>query len=161
MEWMQTLQGNYGPNMNAFWWVVAEIYTTWETLKKNFDANSTRRKEVRTNERTNERTNIRTDERKNENNIPLGINAGGITKDIHLNSSLNWLSNVNQISPNSRSLQRLSLILARFSLRLSGRRRRRRRRVRLSLIGNGLFNKKFVVLSHILLVNGTNLPVKQ
>ena len=34
----------------------------------------------RTNKRTNEHTNIRTDERKDENYIPLGINAGGITK---------------------------------------------------------------------------------
>ena len=55
---------------------------------QNFDANSTRRKEVRTNERTNEqtneRTNIRTDERKNENYIPLGINAGGITNQLNV-----------------------------------------------------------------------------
>ena len=28
MMWMQTLQGNYGPNLNAFWWVDMEIYTT-------------------------------------------------------------------------------------------------------------------------------------
>ena len=32
MVWMPTLQGNYGPNMNAFWSVVTEIYTTGETL---------------------------------------------------------------------------------------------------------------------------------
>ena len=71
---MPTLQGNYGPNMNAFWWVVAEIYTTWETLTQNFDANSTQRKEVQRNAQTNERTY----ERKDENYIPLGINARGI-----------------------------------------------------------------------------------
>ena len=53
---MPMLQGNYGPNMNVFWYVVAEIYTTWETLTQNFDANSTRQKEVRTNEQTNEQT---------------------------------------------------------------------------------------------------------
>ena len=50
-------------------------YTPLEKLlTQNFDANSTRRKEVR----TNERTNIRTDERKDENYIHLGINAWGI-----------------------------------------------------------------------------------
>ena len=32
MEWKLTLQGTYGTNMNAFWWVVGEIYPTWETL---------------------------------------------------------------------------------------------------------------------------------
>ena len=32
MVWMPTLQGNYVPNMNAFWSVVTEIYTTGETL---------------------------------------------------------------------------------------------------------------------------------
>ena len=32
MEWKPTLQGTYGPNMNVFWWVVGEIYPTWETL---------------------------------------------------------------------------------------------------------------------------------
>ena len=26
MEWKPTLQGTYGPNRNAFWWVVGEIY---------------------------------------------------------------------------------------------------------------------------------------
>ena len=31
MEWKPTLQRTYGPNMNAFWWVVHEIYPTWET----------------------------------------------------------------------------------------------------------------------------------
>ena len=69
---MPTLQGNYGPNMNVFWYVVAEIYTTWETLTQNFDANSTRRKEVCTNKRTDKRT--------DENYLPVGINAGGIIK---------------------------------------------------------------------------------
>ena len=34
MMWMPTLQGNYGPNMNTFWSVVTEIYTTGETLTK-------------------------------------------------------------------------------------------------------------------------------
>ena len=33
MEWKLTFQGTYGPNMNAFWWVVGEICPTWETLK--------------------------------------------------------------------------------------------------------------------------------
>ena len=66
--------------MNAFWWVVAEIYTTWETLTQNFDANSTNE---RTNERTNEHTNGRMDERKGENYIPVGINAGGITIELY------------------------------------------------------------------------------
>ena len=27
MEWKPTLQGTYGPNMNAFWWVAVEIWT--------------------------------------------------------------------------------------------------------------------------------------
>ena len=30
MEWKQTLQGTYGPKMNAFW--LSAIYQTWETL---------------------------------------------------------------------------------------------------------------------------------
>ena len=63
MEWIPTLQGNYGPNMNAFWYVVAEIYTTWETLTQNLDTNSMRRNPK---------------ERKDENYKPLSINAGGI-----------------------------------------------------------------------------------
>ena len=29
--------GTYGLNMNAFWWVVGEIYPTWETLTYNFE----------------------------------------------------------------------------------------------------------------------------
>ena len=62
-DWKPTLQGTYGPNMNAFWWVVGQIYPTWET---------------RNHERTNERTNKHTYERKDENYIPLGINARGI-----------------------------------------------------------------------------------
>ena len=36
--------------------------------------------------RTNERTNIQTDERKDENYIPVGINAGGITRQNLSNS---------------------------------------------------------------------------
>ena len=31
MEWKPSLQGTFGLNMNAFWWVVGEIYPTWET----------------------------------------------------------------------------------------------------------------------------------
>ena len=27
MEWKLALQGTYGPNMNAFWWVAVEIWT--------------------------------------------------------------------------------------------------------------------------------------
>ena len=56
MEWKPTLQGTYGPNMNAFWWVVCEIFPTWETCTQNF----CRKFHVRD---TNERTNIWTDER--------------------------------------------------------------------------------------------------
>ena len=47
-------------------------------MTQNFDANSTNVTEVR----TNELTNIRTDKRKGENYIPVGINAGGITKEL-------------------------------------------------------------------------------
>ena len=57
-----------------------------------------------------------------------------------------------------RSLPRLRLLLARLSLRLFGR---RRRRVRLSLIGNSVSYKDLLVLRTILLINSTNLPVKQ
>ena len=28
MEWKLTLQGIYGPSMNAFWWVVVKIWTS-------------------------------------------------------------------------------------------------------------------------------------
>ena len=56
------------------------------------------------------------------------------------------------------SLLRFSLFLARLSLRLFGR---RRRRVRFSLIGNSVPYKGLLVFSHVLLINGTNLPVKQ
>ena len=53
--------------MNAFWWVVREIYWLRETLTKNFEVNSTNVTESneRTNTRTNERTNERTYERTN------------------------------------------------------------------------------------------------
>ena len=34
MIWMPTRLGNYGPNMNAFWSVVTELYTTGKTLTK-------------------------------------------------------------------------------------------------------------------------------
>ena len=64
MEWIPTLQGTYGSNMNAFWWVVCEIYPIWElscNSVKNFVVNS---------------TNVRTYQQKGENNLPLGINAG-------------------------------------------------------------------------------------
>ena len=27
MEWKPVFQGTYGPNMNAFWWVVVEVWT--------------------------------------------------------------------------------------------------------------------------------------
>ena len=47
-------------------------------MTQNFDANSTNVTEVR----TNELTNIRTDERKGKNYTPVGINAGGIKKNL-------------------------------------------------------------------------------
>ena len=65
MEWKPTLQGTYGPNMNAFWWVVGEIYSTRVAW-----SNSTNGTEVRMNERTYEQ--------KDENYIAQGINAGGL-----------------------------------------------------------------------------------
>ena len=55
--------------MNACWYVVAEIYTTWETLTQNFDANSMRRNSEQTNEQTYEQ--------KDKNYLLLSINARG------------------------------------------------------------------------------------
>ena len=60
--------------MNAFWWVVREIYTTWETSTQLCENLCT----WRTHKRKNKHMNGRTGERKGENYIPLGINAGGI-----------------------------------------------------------------------------------
>ena len=57
LMWMPTLQGNYGPNMNAFWVEVTEIHTTWETLNKTLPKNPlTWRKEVWMNQQTNKKT---------------------------------------------------------------------------------------------------------
>ena len=78
MEWKPTLQDTYGPNKNAFWWVVGEIYRTWETFNVKLWSNSTNWMESRTNEWTNEQTSEHTNGRKIENYIPLGINARGI-----------------------------------------------------------------------------------
>ena len=71
-----TLSGTHGSNMNAFWWVVREIYSWRETLTKNFEVNSTNKTESneRTNEWTNKQTNIK---RRGESYIPPGIYAGG------------------------------------------------------------------------------------
>ena len=60
--------------------MVREIYSLRETLTKNFEANSTNVTE------SNERMKIRTDERKDENYITLGINAGGMIKQLSTNS---------------------------------------------------------------------------
>ena len=56
--------------MDVFWWVVGEVYPTWETLMQNFTNEM--------DEWTDELTNEHTYEWKNENYIPLGINARGI-----------------------------------------------------------------------------------
>ena len=47
MEWKSVLQGTYGPNMNAFWWVAVEIWTfgklwnkTWSLCDGNADADN-------------------------------------------------------------------------------------------------------------------------
>ena len=72
MEWKPTLQGTYGPNMIAYWWVVREINPTWETFPQLSE------KRCRKFHERDGRTNERTYERKGENYIPLGINAGGI-----------------------------------------------------------------------------------
>ena len=57
-----------------------------------------------------------------------------------------------------RSLLRFRLLLARLRLRLFGR---RRWQVRLSLIGKSIPYKGLLVISHVLLINSANLPVKQ
>ena len=85
MAWKQTLLGTHGLNMNAFWWVVGEIYPLRETLTEDFDVNSTNATE--SNEQPNEHTNGQTERPKlftprhkcRGYNLPLGINAGGIT----------------------------------------------------------------------------------
>ena len=74
MEWKPTLQGTYGPYMNAFWWVVGEIYSTQKTLHVKLWSNSMNGTEVWMNEWTNKQM----DEQKDKNYIPLGINAGAI-----------------------------------------------------------------------------------
>ena len=60
MEWKPTLQGTYGPNSNAFWWAVGELYPTWEPFNIKLWSNSTNGTEWRTNEQTNEHTNRKT-----------------------------------------------------------------------------------------------------
>ena len=60
MEWKLTLQGTYGSNMNGFWWVVGEIYPTWETFNIKLWSYSTNGMESRTNERLNKHTNGKT-----------------------------------------------------------------------------------------------------
>ena len=62
MMCMPTLQGNYGPNMNASLTVVTEIFTTEETLAKTCKV----------------RRNIHTDKLKDINYIPLGIDVVNI-----------------------------------------------------------------------------------
>ena len=54
MMWMQTLKGYYGPNMNALWSAVTEVYIIGETLTKNFLIVT----ELRKNELTNGKTKL-------------------------------------------------------------------------------------------------------
>ena len=64
MEWKPALQGTYGPNMNAFWWV---RYTPL----RNFNAKLCGKFHERDGQ-------TYMYERKDENYIPLSINAGSI-----------------------------------------------------------------------------------
>ena len=59
--------------MNGKTKTIYSIFSLRKTLTENFEVNSTNVME------SNEGTNIGTDEWKDENYIPLGINAGGIT----------------------------------------------------------------------------------
>ena len=66
--------------MNAFWWVVLEIYPTWETFTQLYGklCGKFHVCDGRMHDRTIWRMHKRTYERKGENYIPLGIHAGGI-----------------------------------------------------------------------------------
>ena len=81
MECKLTLQGTYGPNMNAFWWVVCEMHPTWETSPQLCE------KLCRKFHEHDGCTNERMNKGNGENYKPLGINARGIKIITHFKCS--------------------------------------------------------------------------